>query len=157
MLQLKQNRAAFTLIELLVVVIIVAVLAAVGVPLLSANVRRSRASEADAGLGTVRTAVRTYIAENNSATGATLANVGLTASDFGGRWFNFPAYALTVASATTYCITVDGNASTAPRFDQVDTTGTDRIARSMNQDGQIMDYGLSAAPSTSCTGGTILN
>ena len=157
MLQWKNNRSAFTLIELLVVVIIVAVLAAVGVPLLSANVRRSRASEADAGLGTIRTAVRTYIAENSSATGATLANTGLTASDFGGRWFDFPAYALTVSSGTNYCITVDGSTSAAPRHDQVDTTGTDRVARSMNQDGELRDYGLSAAPSTACTGGTVLN
>ena len=157
MLQLKR-RSAFTLIELLVVVIIVAILAAVGVPLLSANVRRARASEAEAGLGTIRTAVRAYIAENGSATGATLANIGATAADFGGRWFDFPAYALTVAaSGTAYCITVDGSASAAPRFDQVNTTGTDRLSRSMNQDGQIMDYGLSSAPSTTCVGGTILN
>ena len=47
MLKLRSNRD-FTLIELLVVVIIVAVLAAVGVPLLSANVERARASEAEA-------------------------------------------------------------------------------------------------------------
>src|SRR3989338_5022281 len=49
-------RAGFTLIELLVVVIIVAVLAAVGVPLLSANVTRARGTEAETGLGTLRTA-----------------------------------------------------------------------------------------------------
>ena len=155
MLQLKSKNAAFTLIELLVVVIIVAVLAAVGVPLLSANVRRSRASEADAGLGTIRTAVRSYIAENGNATGATMANIGLTAADFGGRWFDFPAYALNVTSGTVYCITVDGAASTAPRADQV-TGGTNRVSHSMNQDGQIKDYGT-GAPSTTCAGGTILN
>ena len=153
----KKSRSAFTLIELLIVVIIVAILAAVGVPLLSANVRRARASEADAGLGTIRTAVRAYIAENGSATGATLANIGMTATDFGGRWFNFPAYVLNVVSGTVYCITVDGNISTAPRKDQVDTDGTDRLSHSMDQDGQIKDYGLSGGPSTTCAGGTVLN
>jgi prepilin-type N-terminal cleavage/methylation domain-containing protein len=153
MLKLKNN-AAFTLIELLVVVIIVAVLAAVGVPLLSANIRRSRASEADAGLGTIRTAVRAYIAENGNATGATLANIGLTSNDFGGRWFDFPAFALNVSSGTNYCITADGGSSGAPRRDQVN--GTNRLSHSMNQDGQIMDY-ATGAPSSTCAGGTVLN
>ena len=153
MLQWKSNRAAFTLIELLVVVIIIAILAAVGVPLLSANVRRSRASEAEAGLGTIRTAVRAYIAENGSATGATLANVGLSAADFGGRWFDFPAYALNVTSGTVYCIRANGAASTAPRFDQVDGSGGATVLiRTMNQEGQIRDAGSAA-----CAGGTVLN
>ena len=67
MLQLKRNKAAFTLIELLVVVIIVAILAAVGVPLLSANVRRARASEAESGIGAIRTGVRAYQSENNNS------------------------------------------------------------------------------------------
>ena len=49
MLRVKRGQAAFTLIELLVVVIIVAILAAVGIPLLSGNIERARASEADAG------------------------------------------------------------------------------------------------------------
>ena len=153
MLRLKRNRSAFTLIELLVVVIIVAILAAVGVPLLSANVRRARASEAEAGLGTIRTAVRAYIAENGSATGATLVNTGLLSTDFAGRWFDFPAYALNVTTPTDYCIRANGGASTAPRNDQVDGSGGGTVLiRTMNQDGQIRANG-----SATCTGGTVLN
>src|SRR3990167_8886774 len=70
-------RAGFTLIELLVVVIIVAVLAAVGVPLLSANVTRARGTEAETGLGTLRAALRAYGVENSAYT-TTVANLNLT-------------------------------------------------------------------------------
>ena len=126
MLQWKSNRAAFTLIELLVVVIIVAVLAAVGVPLLSANIVKARTSEADAGLGTIRTGLRAQFAEFAvyptiaAGTLATTANVGVQAGDLTGRYFGDSDFTLSSAPATA-CITATGNtgASTAPRKAQV--------------------------------------
>ena len=161
MLQLRE-RSAFTLIELLVVVIIVAVLAAVGVPMLSANVQRARASEAEAGLGTVRTALRSYFAENQTYVGATLPNIGLNVDqsgagslddDLDGRWFSDDAYALGGLSLTGFCVRVNGAASAAPRADQVDGTGSNPvIIRTINQDGQLRANG-----SATCTGGTVLN
>ena len=162
MLQLKK-RSAFTLIELLVVVIIVAILAAVGVPMLSANVQRARASEAEAGLGTVRTALRAYFAENQTYVGAALTNIiglnvdqsgaGSLDDDLDGRWFSDDAYALGGLSSTGFCIRVNGAASAAPRADQVDGIGSNPvIIRTMNQDGQLRANG-----STTCTGGTVLN
>ena len=152
-LQLRQNRSGFTLIELLVVVIIVAILAAVGVPLLSANVQRSRASEAEAGLGSFRTGIRAFLAENGGAfptgtTTVTLAQAGLQTTDVSGRWFNSAAYTNTVTPPTGYCISATGATSTAPRADQVQ--GTTLIARSMNQDGTLYD-------GTGCPGGSELN
>ena len=144
MLQWKSNRSAFTLIELLVVVIIVAVLAAVGVPLLSANVQRARASEAEAGLGSLRTGIRAYLSENtpNGLPAAlALIDVGFNPGDMNGRWFDDAAYSINPSEGTTsYCITANGLNSNAPRDNQVDGTGPgDPLVRSMNQDGSIFD------------------
>jgi len=143
MLQFKRNRSAFTLIELLVVVIIVAVLAAVGVPLLSANVQRARASEAEAGLGSWRTGIRAFLAEQGGnfpagTTAVTLTEAGLKAGDLSGRWFNNPAYSNTATELTAnYCISVTGTNSTATKAVQVQTPNL--IARSMDQNGTICD------------------
>ena len=156
MAHVKRNESAFTLIELLVVVIIVAILAAVGVPLLSANVQRARASEAEAGLGTVRTALRSYFAENQTYVGAALAtNLGLNFvtgngsldDDLDGRWFSDDAYTLGGLSATAYCITANGANSLAFRHAQIDGTGSIPVlVRSMNQDGSI--FGLASCAGT---------
>ena len=140
----KQYESAFTLIELLVVVIIVAILAAVGVPLLSANVQRSRASEAEAGLGTFRTGIRAFLAENGGTfptgtTTVTLLQAGLLATDVSGRWFDSAAYSNTTGGAgtSTYCITANGANSTAFKAAQVQAPTL--ITRSMDQNGTIGD------------------
>ena len=158
MLQLKR-RSAFTLIELLVVVIIVAILAAVGVPLLSANVQRARASEAEAGLGTWRTGIRAFLAENGGTfptgvTTVTLTQAGLLNTDLSGRWFDSAAYSpanTTTPGTGNYCISVTGASSGAFKAAQVQ--GSNLIARSMNQDGTIGDAVCTGAT----LGGTALN
>ena len=150
MLQVMRKKAAFTLIELLVVVIIVAVLAAVGIPLMAGQIARARATEAESGLGTIRTALRSYFAERTTFVGATFANIGLNVDaignnngDLDGRYFDDNDYSLpatgTSLAATTYCIGVVGSgagASQAPRADQV--VG---FSRSMNELGNIFGSG----------------
>ena len=148
------KRLGFTLIELLVVVIIVAVLAAVGIPLLSGNIERARLSEAEAGLGTVRTAMRAEFAEAGAAVGYSdvaegpviAAAIGLNAGDLTGRFFDDNDYALSGIDVGTFCVGVTGGTDpdTAPRFDQVDG-----LTRSMNQDGTLF--------SDAACGGTVLN
>ena len=135
----NRKQLGFTLIELLVVVIIVAVLASVGIPLLSGNIARARASEAEAGLGAIRTGLRSYFAENRTYVGATFANIGITTNagnnngDLDGRFFDDNDYTLDTLAATTYCIEVTGVApNDAPRA--ADVAG---VVRSMNQDGTI--------------------
>ena len=161
MLQWKSNRAAFTLIELLVVVIIVAVLAAVGVPLLSANVQRARTSEAEAALGTIKTGMRALLAEKASYASAALptastdGNIGASWSDLCGRYFSANDFALVgTQTATTFCVGVTGGAANgtcpanAPREVQVTS-----IWRAIDQDGHI--YGASSG--TPACSGTVLN
>ena len=58
-----RSRKGFTLIELMVVVLIVAVLAAVLVPLFTARLEAARWSEGKAGAGTIATAIRAMYAE----------------------------------------------------------------------------------------------
>ena len=150
----NKKQSGFTLIELLVVVIIVAVLAAVGIPLLSGNIERARLSEAEAGLGTIRTSMRAEFAEQGAAVGwSTLgapvapvaANIGLNAGDLTGRFFADADYVITAAEVATFCAGVTGSAaSAAPRGDQV--AG---LTRSMNQDGTLFDDAV--------CGGTVLN
>ncbi len=138
----------FTLIELLVVVIIVAVLASVGIPLLTGNVERAKASEAESGLGTIRTAMRAEVAETSGVLPALAgvtpdaAGIGFNATDLDGRFFSTSAYRVTAAGGdATFCIGVDGAVgNTAPKATQVVT-----IARSMNEIGTIFD-------DASCTG-----
>ncbi len=133
MLLVKRSRAGFTLIELLVVVIIVAVLAGVGVPLLSANVQRARLSEADAGLGTLRTGLRAYFAENRTYVGATIAGAGVVAGDLTGRYFEDDDFSLSGLTISAYCIAATGDtAGAAPKGSEVNG-----LSRSMDQNGDI--------------------
>lgn len=152
MRMLKNTQSGFTLIELLVVVIIVAVLAVVGIPLMQGNVERARMTEADAALGTIRTAMRAEQAENAgfpviaSGTTAVAAAIGINANDLTGRFFEDDDFTFSGATtATTYCASVTGDtAGTAPRGNQVNG-----LTRSMNQDGNIF--------STANCSGTPLN
>ena len=135
MRQLRKHQGAFTLIELLVVVIIVAILAGVGIPLLTGNLQRARLSEADAGLGTLRTGLRAYFAENSTYVGATLANIGISATDLNGRFFETDDYSLDTLAATTFCVQVTGDTAGAA-VRGIDVNG---VSRSMDQNGTITD------------------
>ena len=144
MKELKRQRAAFTLIELLVVVIIVAVLAAVGVPMLSANVKRAKATEAETALGTIRTVMRTKKAENSiypgiaaNTTVVSAFPTEFTTGDLQGKFYDEVSYTFSEATTdTTFCV---GIASPA----------TGRPARSMDETGTLFE-------SADCSG-TVLN
>ena len=93
------KRKGFTLVELMVVVLIVGILASVAIPLLSGRIDSSKWSEANAGAGTIRTAIRAYFAEKPAAAqllagnldpvagAATLAALGFNATDLTGTYF----------------------------------------------------------------------
>ena len=148
----RKKEVGFTLIELLVVIIIVAILAAVAIPLLSGNTEKARATEAISGLSTIRTGMRADFAEHGKyAVPATFDVIGInppvgtTPGDLDGRFFSNASYAglITVAvDGNHFCAGADGGAaaSTAPKAADVAT-----LVRSMDQDGTIFK-------STDCTG-----
>jgi len=146
----KNRRSGFTLVELMVVAVIVAILAAVAIPLMSGNKKRAIATEAEAGLGTVRTALRAMYAQTTAynqnlngaaiAAGAVVGNVpGINAGDLKGRYFDDSDYSITAIAAATYALQSSGNsaASTAPA--KADAAG---IVITMNQDGAITRAGM---------------
>lgn len=114
----KRNNQGFTLVELMVVAIIVAILAAVAIPLMTANKRRAIATEAEAGCGTIRTALRIYYAEHDSYPTGTTASattlIGIGVGDLDGTYFSDECYTFT-SDASTYTIQATGDDSTAPK------------------------------------------
>ncbi len=107
---LRKNRKGFTLIELMTVVIIVGILAAISIPIFRAQVKKARAAEGAALLGSVLTGQRVYYAEHTSYYGpeddmATLtATIGVDPT--GNKYFT--AYEVTAASAAGFTATTDG-------------------------------------------------
>lgn len=108
----RSRKSGFTLVELMVVAIIVAILAAVAIPLMSANRYRAIATEAEAGCGTVRTALRANYAQCSSyvkdADGNTISTPtqvpGIGASDLDGKYFKTADYSFTSLGSTNYTI-----------------------------------------------------
>jgi type IV pilus assembly protein PilA len=96
----KNRKGGFTLVELMVVAIIVAILAAVAIPLMSGNKKRAMATEAQSALGTVRTQMRLmYAATSNYATNSNgqavlgIANIdGVNMADLVGKYWSTNAY-----------------------------------------------------------------
>jgi general secretion pathway protein G len=100
----KSMKKGFTLVELMVVVIIVGILAAVAVPLMSANRDKAIASEAVAAVGSVNTAARLYFVEqgvNATAIGNLTGSGHFNNADLDGTYFANNGYTLTFGNIGT--------------------------------------------------------
>lgn len=103
------NESGFTLVELMIVIVIVGILAAVAVPIYQGNITKAKMTECDSALGTIRTALRVYFAEQGSyppLTNAAVASagIGVSESDLTGKYFSASNYTLT-STDSTYTIT----------------------------------------------------
>lgn len=139
---LNKKKAGFTLVELMVVAIIVAILAAVAIPLMSGNKRRAAATEAESALGTVRSALRAMYAEtgrydltpNGTTLGAgSVTNIpGILGGDLAGKYWQDGNYTITAIAAGTY--TIQAASSTNPIVSGVSIT--------LNEQGNFSRSGL---------------
>ncbi|MBN1972062.1 MAG: prepilin-type N-terminal cleavage/methylation domain-containing protein [Sedimentisphaerales bacterium] len=117
---MRRKSNGFTIIELMVVILIIGILAAIAAPLMQARVDKSKWSEACTSAGTIRTAVRNYASEVNSATVQTLAGKNLgditiqqvlnfSPQDLEGTFFSPGDYTITsINSDGIAAITVEG-------------------------------------------------
>ena len=96
------KRTGFTMIELMVVVLIIAVLAAILIPFMTARLEAARWSEGKAGCGTLATAIRAVWAEMGEEdwVAATAPSTYLTEGDLRGKYFSIGDYTITFGPAT---------------------------------------------------------
>jgi len=107
----RMNKSGFTLVELMVVAIIVAILAAVAIPLMSGNKKKAQATEAQAGAGAIKMLVRIMQTEGVAAP-TTLSGVrGLNAADLDGTYFLNTDYSYSGSGYSNMIVTVSGTSA----------------------------------------------
>ena len=115
-------KKGFTLIELMVVILIVAILAAVAIPIMRGRINASKWAEGRAMMGTIATAIRAYHAEKGpTGTAPTTLGTGTTGlgfdtaagGDLDGTYFTVAcfSFAVTAMDPLTFTVSCDATAS----------------------------------------------
>ena len=117
----KSKCAGFTLIELMVVILIVGVLAAAAVPLMRGKIDRSKWTEANAGAGAIRSAVKLYFVETGNAVTGKFSNesvqraLNMQDADLAGAYFVASDYEIdSVSTDGVAVVTVTASQDNAP-------------------------------------------
>jgi len=118
MVHKSKKTHAFTLVEVIIVVVIVGVLAAVALSLYRGYTRKAMATEATAGLGTIRTALRVMYAQHQDYTNGGImaaepvaAQVpGIATNDLNGTYFDHDNYSITAIDVTSFLLDCTGDA-----------------------------------------------
>lgn len=132
MFKFMNDKRGFTLVELMITIVIVGVLASVAIPLYQANVKRAKGAEADATMGSIRTALRVYYAENGSyptqasyvAVHTMSSTIDMDSLDMVGKYFPATSYKYISAAGTAYTIRATGSGASANINRQMVTDGT---------------------------------
>lgn len=95
----------FTILEVLIVLVILAVLSGLAFPVVTAQIERSRATEAIQHLDAVGDHMKAYRGFNGNYTGATWAAINYNPNGGGGGQTLIFTYALVVNSPTSYTCT----------------------------------------------------
>jgi prepilin-type N-terminal cleavage/methylation domain-containing protein len=119
-----KSRKGFTLVELMVVILIVAILAAVAIPILRGRIDAAKWAEGKSMMGTIATSIRAYCAEQGIGTtpttppGGSLPDtvLGFALGDCEGTYFGDADFVYTidfpVTSPPTFTVTCTSGAKT---------------------------------------------
>jgi prepilin-type N-terminal cleavage/methylation domain-containing protein len=131
-----QAPRAFTLVELIVVIFIVGILASVVIPILRGKIDSAKWTEANAGAGTIRTVVSTYVARNSLDVARTKfvnkslddddtrTALGFKQTDLNGTYFVAGDYTITEIDDSGHAaVKVESSRDNAPEGEK--TLGTD--------------------------------
>ena len=118
---IMKKQFGFTLIELIVVIMIIGILAAIAVPLMRGKIDSSKWTEANAGAGMIRTAVKTYFFDSEVAITGNLGDAAvqqalqIQSSDLTGAYFVPSDYEIDSVNADGVAtVTVTGSQDNAP-------------------------------------------
>ena len=109
-----ERQKGYTLVELLIVILIVAILAAVAIPLMRGRIDSAKWSEGQAMAGSIATAIRSWVIMGNEAGTWTELNLppirlGLRDSELSGMYFdkgNFQWQVQSTGTELTYLIVI---------------------------------------------------
>lgn len=136
------DQSGFTLVEMLIVMVVIGILATVAIPMYQLVPERSKATEGDAALGAIRSAMRVYYGEHGTYVNPSFVDGGavtaggilsVSDTDLAGRYFSTECYTFDGApAANTFTIECDGANSTAPYASEASG-----IVATIDQDGEI--------------------